>query len=102
MNSVMISVTGNTEIFRAPIRGPIEGQLEQLKQSLLLPVLERIPNTALVKELSRAANEAAALAWWTICPILVLPALLEEKVRETLKKWDTQERLLRKSKAKRD
>ena len=102
MNSVMISMTGTTQVFRAAARGPIESQLEQLKERLLRPVLETIQNTALVKELSSAANEAAALAWLTVCPMLVLPALLEEKIRESLKKWDIQERLLRRSRSKRD
>ena len=62
-----------------PMRGQLEAQLEQLKQRLLKPMLESLGNTELISELSWAANEAAALAWFTICPILVLPTLLEEK-----------------------
>ena len=90
-----MSVTGTSEMLQAPLRGPTEGELEQLKQRLLRPVLERIPNTELVKELSWAANEAAALAWLTICPILVLPSLLDEKLREASKKWQKQQQLRR-------
>jgi hypothetical protein len=47
----------------------------------------------LVKGLSWAANEAAGLAWLTVCPNLVLPALLEEKMHETMRKWEKQERV---------
>lgn len=82
-------------LLRAPVRGPMEGQLEELKSKLLRPVLETISNTELVKELSWAANEAAALAWVTVCPILVLPDLLEEKIRQALEKWEKQQRLRR-------
>jgi len=57
--------------------------------------LESISSTELVKEISRAANEAAALAWLTVCPILVLPTLIDEKVCEVLKRWDKQQHLLR-------
>ena len=77
----------------APLRGQLEAQLERLKVRLLRPLVESIANVELVKELSWAANEAAALAWVTVCPILMLPTLLEEKVREALMKWEKQEHL---------
>jgi hypothetical protein len=35
--------------------------------------------------LRRAANEAAALAWFTPFPLLFFPALLEEKARAALR-----------------
>jgi len=88
-----MSVTGTSEMLQAPLRGPVEGQLERLEERLLRPVLERISNAELVKELSWAANEAAALAWVTVCPMRVLPLLLEEKLRGAFKKWDKQEQL---------
>ena len=91
----MNSMTGTPEMLRAPMRGAIEGQLEKLKERLLGPVLEQISNTELMKIISSAANEAAALAWLTVCPMLVLPDLLEEKIRATLKKWEKQEQLRR-------
>ena len=43
-----------------------------------------------MKELYCAANEAAALAWLTVCPLLFFPSLLEEKVRTTLRRWERQ------------
>ncbi len=82
--------------FAVPSRGSIERQLEELKDRLLQPMLESVAgaNTALAKEIRWAATEAAALAWFTFCPILVLPELLEEKVRATLRHWDKQLLLL--------
>lgn len=82
-------------VLSVPLRGQLEAQLEQLKEKLLKPIVETVSNTDLVRELSWAANEAAALAWFTVCPVLVLPTLLEEKIRATLKKWEKQERLRR-------
>src|SRR5437899_12735527 len=81
--------------FTAPIRGQIEAEIEDLKQRLLQPIVAKIRDSALIKEISWAANEAAALAWCTICPVLVLPTLLEEKVRATLAKWEKQQCLRR-------
>ena len=68
-------------------------QIEALKEQLLEPIVAKLSNAALLKEISWAANEAAALAWCTICPILVLPTLLEEKVRAAFAKWEKQQRL---------
>ncbi len=70
-------------------RGALEAQLEQLKERLLEPILNSVESAALAQELRRVANEA--LAWFTVCPILVLPTLLEEKVRSALEWWERQE-----------
>ncbi len=80
-----------------PSRGPLERELEALKIRLLAPVLKTVAgaNGALARELSRAANEAAALAWFTVCPVLVLPGLLEEKIGQAIKRWEKQQQLLR-------
>jgi hypothetical protein len=77
----------------SPLRGQPEQQLEQLKQRLLKPVLRSFDNAALVQELRWVANEAAALAWFSVCPILVLPALMEEKIRAALTRWERQQRI---------
>lgn len=74
-----------------PQRGELEARLDQLKEQLLEPVLNSTRSAAAMRELRRAADEAAALAWFTVCPILVLPALLEEKVRSALQWWERQE-----------
>jgi len=71
----------------------MEDQLERLKEQLLTPLLASVENVALIHELRWVANEAAALAWFTVCPLLVLPALLEEKVRAALQRWERQQLL---------
>ena len=76
-----------------PCRGAMEEQLERLKGQLLAPLLSSVTNAALVRELQWVANEAAALAWLTACPALILPTLLEEKVRTALQRWEHQQRL---------
>jgi hypothetical protein len=107
MSGVKVSMSGTTEMrggfeslrpeefLSAPLRGPSESQLEQLKHKLLRPVMATIRDTRLARELSRAANEAAALAWTTICPILVLPELLDEKIQGVMEKRRKQQTLLR-------
>jgi len=75
-------------------RGAVEAQLEELKEALLAPIVRSVENTMLVSELRWVANEAAALAWFTVCPILVLPLLLEEKIRAALGRWERQHQLL--------
>jgi len=77
-----------------PGRGPVESQLEDLKQRLLKPVLETVADATLAARLRAAANEAAALAWYTACPVLFLPDLLEEKVRAVFQWWEKQEQIL--------
>src|SRR5262245_5532842 len=74
-------------------RGATEQQLERLKEQLLRPVLASIENAALIRELRWVANEAAGLAWFTVCPMLFLPALLEEKVSAALRRWERQQLL---------
>ncbi len=78
-----------------PCRGPLEAQLDELKERLLGGFLKEVADQELIRDLRRAATEAAALAWYTACPILVLPILLEEKVLAALKRWEMQERVRR-------
>ena len=79
--------------FSAPVRGEVEAQLEDLKGRLLRPILEKVRDSALSREILWAANEAAALAWCTVCPVLMLPLLLEEKVRAAMQKWEKQQQV---------
>ena len=74
-------------------RGALEVQLEQLKQRLLEPILNSVESRALAQELRAVANEAAALAWFTVCPLLVFPTLLEEKVRSAVQWHERQENI---------
>jgi hypothetical protein len=69
----------------APYRGTMEHELEALKRRLLAHELGRAAGVDANVRLRRAANDAAALAWLTPYPLLVLPVLFEEKVRESRK-----------------
>ncbi len=91
--TAMTESLGSEIFLTAPIRGQIEVHLEDLKQRLLMPVIRSIADSELAREISWAANEAAALAWCTICPVLVLPDLLEEKIQDALKRWEKQQRI---------
>ncbi|HUA68372.1 MAG TPA: hypothetical protein VMA13_07465, partial [Candidatus Saccharimonadales bacterium] len=63
----------------APFRATRETEFERLKKRLLTLQLAELPRPELNAPLRRAANEAAALAWVTLYPLLVFPALFEEK-----------------------
>jgi hypothetical protein len=61
-----------------PFRAVQENEFERLKNKLLAEQLVRaVPE--LNAPLRRAANDAAALAWATVFPLLVFPVLFEEK-----------------------
>ena len=64
-----------------PFRGVTENELDQLKNRLLTQELERAASLDANVFLRRAANEAAALVWLTPYPLLLLPALFEEKAQ---------------------
>jgi hypothetical protein len=74
----------------APQRGHPETQIERLKEQLLAPILISVESASLIQEIRWVANEAAALAWCSVCPVLVFPALLGEKVRASLRWWERQ------------
>jgi hypothetical protein len=65
-----------------PFRAVQETEFDRLKQLLLDQLLAQAEDPELYAPLRRAANDAAALAWTTPYPALVLPELLKEKVRE--------------------
>jgi hypothetical protein len=68
-----------------PFRGTQETELDRLKTRLLQEWLRQTPDEQLYAPLRRAANEAAALAWFTPFPLLFFPGLLEEKARAALR-----------------
>ena len=80
-------------LFAGPCRGPLEAQLQALKERLLQPALAKAPDATLVQDLSWAANEAAALAWYSGYPMLLLPGLLEEKLSLAHKHWERQQEI---------
>ena len=68
-----------------PFRAVQETEFERLKNKLLLKHLAEKPAPELNSPLRRAANEAAALAWATMIPLLVFPVLFEEKIKTALR-----------------
>jgi hypothetical protein len=80
----------------APFRARQEAELERLKAQLLAERLET-RNPQLDAQLRRAANEAAALAWVTQYPLLVFPALFEEKAEAALFRAGRQEQVRQRS-----
>jgi hypothetical protein len=80
-----------------PDRAVQETRLEMLKRRLLREQLEQAPVPELNSSLDRAANEAAALAWVTRYPLLVFPALFEEKAAAAIARAARQEAILQRS-----
>jgi hypothetical protein len=77
----------------APFRAALENDFERLKNRLLAGQLEEIERPELNAAVRRAANEAAALAWVTLYPLLVFPALFEEKTAAALRQAARQARI---------
>ena len=76
-----------------PFRAGLESEFDRLKTRLLARQLETVGQPELNASLRRAANEAAALAWVTFYPLLVFPALFEEKVGTALTQARRQARI---------
>ena len=74
-----------------------EAGLEQLKNQLLQERLEAAEEPGLTVSLRRAADDAAALAWVTPYPLLVFPALFEEKAEAALLRAERQEQIRQRS-----
>src|ERR1700722_5347930 len=77
----------------APFRATQETEFERLKNRLLTETLLATANPGLNAALRRAANEAAALSWVTYYPLLVFPALFEEKIRVGFRQAERQARI---------
>jgi hypothetical protein len=81
----------------APFRATQETEFERLKNKLLARQLAEAPTPDLNVPLRRAANEAAALAWATVFPLLVFPVLFEEKTEAALRRAERQARIYARS-----
>jgi hypothetical protein len=77
----------------APFQATQESELERLKRQLLTLQLAELSQPELNAPLRHAANEAAALAWVTLYPLLVFPALFEEKAAEAVRQTERQARI---------
>lgn len=80
-----------------PFRANLESDFEQLKNRLLAERLAAAAGAELNAPLCRAANEAAALAWVTRYPLLVFPALFEEKTAAAARQAERQARIYAKT-----
>ena len=80
-------------VTNAPFRANLESDFERLKSRLLAEMLDAAEQPELNAPLRRAANEAAALAWVTFYPLLVFPALFEEKSRTAARQAARQARI---------
>jgi hypothetical protein len=76
-----------------PFRAVRETEFERLKSRLLARELAETTVPELNPPLRRAANEAAALAWETLYPLLVFPVLFEEKTKAALRQAERQARI---------
>jgi hypothetical protein len=76
----------------ATFRVTQESEFERLKSRLLARQLAAAA-PEMNAPLRRAANEAAALAWVTFYPLLVFPALFEEKSAAALRQAQRQARI---------
>ena len=75
-----------------PFRAVQETEFERLKNKLLAEqLLAAAPG--LNATLRRAANDATALAWATLFPLLVFPVLFEEKTRAAFQQAERQARI---------
>jgi hypothetical protein len=77
----------------APFRATQETEFERLKNKLLARELSEALTPELNPPLRRAANEAAALAWATVFPLLVFPVLFEEKTEAAVRQAQRQARI---------
>jgi hypothetical protein len=85
------------DVKATPFRAEQTSDLERLKNRLLRNLLEDTTNPDENILLRRAANDAAALAWVTQYPLLLFPALLEEKARVALAQFKRQAQIRRRS-----
>ena len=83
----------------APFRGTHETELERLKGRLVEELILQAPSPEFYPVYRRAANDAAALAWVTPFPLLVLPALLAEAVERAHRQALKQQRVAQKSRS---
>jgi hypothetical protein len=85
------------EIKPVPFRAAQTTALDDLKEGLLRGLLATVADPEQNTLLRRAANETAALVWLEPFPLLLFPALLEEKARAALRQRRRQLRVRRRS-----
>jgi len=83
----------------APEAREIENaEFTRLRERLLTTLLAQTPDNTYRRDfIENAIGEAEALAWATAHPLLVFPALAEEKANEAAQRAERQETIRRKS-----
>ena len=81
----------------APFRATQTSELERLKNRLTDRLMQAAPKPELYVLYRRAANDAAALAWATAFPLLLFPALFEERAAVARRQLERQESVWRRS-----
>jgi len=84
------------EVRPNPFLAAREEEFERLKARLLAEQLQAA-KAELNTPLRRAANEAAAIAWATLFPLLLFPALFEEKIAAAARQAERQARVFKDS-----
>ena len=79
----------------ASFRATQENEFERLKNRLLTQQLAEAAAPELNTPLRHAANEAAALAWAALYPLLVFPVLFEEKTATAVRHAERQARIFK-------
>jgi len=79
------------------LRAEQTDELERLKNRLLKQLLDESVNPETGLLLQRAAHDAAALAWEAGYPLLIFPALLEERAQTALIQGERQTEVRRRS-----
>src|SRR6266849_3786887 len=72
-------------------------ELEQFKRCLLHEHRSATVDSQVQPWLSRAADEAASIAWATPYPMLVLPVLLEERLKDARRRAELQQTIYERS-----
>jgi len=80
-----------------PFRATEEPDVEQLKRQLLTQWFNCAKTIEELAMIRRAANEAAAVAWLSPYPLLVLPVLLEEKAQKAMAQAERQRQIRQRS-----
>jgi hypothetical protein len=70
-----------TPVLEAQALSSLKVRFQELHNLLAQRLVQEVQNPILRSNLQQAASEAASLAWTTPYPLLVIPILLEEKIR---------------------
>lgn len=88
-----------TPMSEAEARLRMRDRFEELQGRLVEQYLHQPDNSLVRAKLELIANDAAALAWTTPYPLLLMPVLFQEKAREGRAREARQQRIQKRSRA---